>query len=489
MLRILVGIGTLQGLAVLVNFARTKITALLVGPEGVGIISVIDQLIQFVAHTCALSLPFAAVKFLSKAHSEGGEAFREGYVLFFKALLVLSSIGTVVAVSLALLRIDLFPKELTSYSTLLVVGFLGIPGTVLAGFFPNVLAAGQQPTGSARLTLYVGMTVASASTVGLAMGGLLGLYAGSAAAVTIVAVATVGYLRQILGLAVTRSSAALRVGFHRLGNVVSFSILFYVSALTSTGALLVARYVVLENFGEAEAGFLQAGMAIALLMNVVLNPLNGLFLTPQVNRASSKEEKFQTAVEFQKQLAMILMILALPMVLFPHIILWVAFSSKFLVVAPYVFLFVLWQAFVNLGGVYQALLIGLDDMVSYTALTCLGNLLAAGAVVLLAPRYGVVGAAIGLAVASALVSVGTFVRLRLRHGFGLPGTLVSLMSYSLLVMFAFGVVFRHAGDWNLTTVFSKIGVALLAVMGLLLFLNRKDKLALSAISHKMWPGT
>lgn len=489
MLRILVGIGALQILAVLVNFARTKVTALLVGPEGVGIISVIDQTVQFVAHTCALSLPFATVKFLSKAHSEGADAFREGYGVFFTLLLSSSVVGATAVAGMAFFRIDLFPTELIPYKTVLIVSCLGIPGTVLAGFFPNVLAAAQQSTGSARLTVIVGMAVALASTVGLAVGGVIGLYVGSVVAVTLAALAVIGHLRKVLGLSIGRSSSTLFERFRRLGNVMSFSALFYAGALTSTGSFLVARYVVLKDFGEAEAGFLQAGMAVALLMNVVLNPLNGLLLTPQVNRTSPKGDKFQTAVEFQKQLVMILTILALPMVLFPHLILLVAFSSQFLIVAEYVFLFVLWQAFANVAGVYQALLIGLDDMVAYTILTCLGNILAACAVVALVPYYGVVGAAMGFAGASALVSIGTFVRLRLSHGFTLPGHLVSLMAYSLLAMLAAGSLFRHAGEWDYTTVLSKIGVAVLAAMGLLLFLTRKEKLALSSFPQKVWSGT
>lgn len=489
MIQILAGIGALQVLSVLVNFARTKITALLVGPEGVGVISVIDQTIQFVAHTCALSLPFATVKFLSKAHSEGEEAFRNGYAVFFKALLLLSSVGALAASSLALFQQNLFPKELLPYSLLLVIGFLGIPGTVLAGFFPNVIAAAQRSTGSARLTLFISMAVASASTIGLAMDGLTGWYLWNTLAITLIAILVIRYLRTVFALSITVSWSALSEEFGRLGKVASFSALFYVGALTSIGALWVARYVVFKHFGEAGAGFLQAGMAIALLMNVILNPLNGLFLTPQVNRTAPKEEKFLIVLEFQKQLAMILTVLALPMILFPHLILRVAFSSQFLAVAPYVFLFVLWQAFANFAGVYQALLIGLDDMVAYTILTCLGNILAACAMLVLVPHYGVLGAAIGFTATSAFLSCAAFVRLRLSHGFALPGSHTSLIGYSLLVMIAVGGLFRNAGDWDSITVLAKIGAMLLTALGLLLFLSQREKLALSAFSQKMRSGS
>jgi len=47
------------------------------------------------------------------------------------------------------------------------------------------------------------------------------------------------------------------------------------------------------------------------------------------------------------------------------------------------FLFMLWQSFTMFAGIYQALLIGLDDMVSYTVLSCSGSILAACSAVVL----------------------------------------------------------------------------------------------------------
>lgn len=489
MFGILLGIGGLQVLAVLVNIARTKILALWVGPEGVGIISSIDQTIQFVTHACTLSLPFAAVKFLSKAHSEGGDAFRDGYVVFLKVLVLLSTAGALVATSLVLFHIDLFPVQILPYKTLLVLGLLGIPATALAGLFPNVLAAAQHSTGSARLIVFTGIAMAVASTVGLLVGGITGLYVASVCTITVLAAVVVEYLRRELGLSIAECRVGIAAGFRRMGNVVSFSFLFYLGAITSTGALLVTRYSVLEHLGEAEAGFLQAGMAVALLMSAVLSPLNGLFFTPRVNRAGPKEEKFQVAVEFQKQMAMILTILSIPVILFPHVLLALAFSPKFLVAAQYMFVFMLWQSFTMFAGIYQALLIGLDDMVSYTALSCMGSILAACSAVVLVPQYGVIGAASGFVVASALVSLGTFVRLKLSHGFALPANLVFLMGYSLLVTLVLGSIFRHYDAWHYTTLLSKAAVALAALIGLFLFLNRKERLALVSFSQKVRLGT
>jgi O-antigen/teichoic acid export membrane protein len=222
---------------------------------------------------------------------------------------------------------------------------------------------------------------------------------------------------------------------------------------------------------------------------MVMMPLNELFFTPRINRVGSKEEKFQVAVEFQKHLAMILTICSLPALLFPQLVLDLAFSTKFLGAAQYMFVFMLWQSFAILAGVYQTLLIGLDDMISYTAITCLGNILGACSAVVLVPHYRALGAGVGFLVASALVSLGTFVRLKLSHGFALPGNLVFLMGYSLLVTLVLGDIFRYYDAWHYTTLLSKVAVAFVAVIGLFLFLSKKDKLALVSFSHKVRSGS
>ena len=231
MFGILLGIGGLQMLAMLVNIGRTKILALWVGPEGIGVISSIDQTIQFVTHVCTLSLPFAAVKFLSKAHSEGGDAFRDGYAVFLKVLLLLSTTGALAATGVVLFRIDLFPAKIVPYQTLLVVGLLGIPATALAGLFPNVLAAAQHATGSARLIVLTGIAMAIASICGLFVGGITGFYVASVATITVLALVVVEYLRRVLGLSMAQCRVSIVAGFRRMGNVVSFSALFYTGAV------------------------------------------------------------------------------------------------------------------------------------------------------------------------------------------------------------------------------------------------------------------
>ncbi len=71
MLKAILSIGMIQAVAIVIQFVRSKVVAVTLGPAGVGVISTIDQTVQFVAFAAAFSIPLASVKFLSKAHSEG----------------------------------------------------------------------------------------------------------------------------------------------------------------------------------------------------------------------------------------------------------------------------------------------------------------------------------------------------------------------------------------------------------------------------------
>ena len=64
MLKAIAHVGTLQIIGAVVFVVRVKTTAVLLGPAGVGVVSVVDQFVQLVLQLAAVSLPFAAVKFL-----------------------------------------------------------------------------------------------------------------------------------------------------------------------------------------------------------------------------------------------------------------------------------------------------------------------------------------------------------------------------------------------------------------------------------------
>src|SRR5882724_4142158 len=200
MFRIFLTIGSLQVLAIVLNFVKSKTIAVMLGPEGVGVISVIDQVVQSTSYFCALSLPYASIKFLSRSHSESEEAFKRSYSSFLKGLLILSALGTIIAAGLVLFSRGLLGPEVTKYKSLLVLALLGIPAAVLGGYFTNVFAAAQRFRTSSMLTIATNAAMLIGVAIGIVFGKILGLYIGIVTAGTVVTLGTFIYLRRKLDL-------------------------------------------------------------------------------------------------------------------------------------------------------------------------------------------------------------------------------------------------------------------------------------------------
>jgi O-antigen/teichoic acid export membrane protein len=484
MLKIIGTIGFIQALAILVNLIRTKTVAVLLGPQGVGIVSTIDQVVQTAAHLSALSIPFAAIKFLSRSHSESHEAFQRCYASFLKALLLLAGAGTVITFGVVLFRADLLDSELMRYRQFLLLALLGIPAMVLLGFMTNVLAAAQRYKASALMAVVIAATMAAATCLGVWLGGIWGLYVGLVLGGVFLILGTLIYLRKALHLPFQDRTTSIVAELKHRPDIIPFAVMLYLATATYSLSFLVARYFVLKNSGETQAGLFQAVLAIGLSLAAVLNPANGLFLTPIMNRNIPKEEKMRAATEFQKKLIVLLNAAAMPIVLFPHLVLTILFSAKFAVAGEFVFLFVFWQWILQVAGVNQALLIGFDDLKPYTAITCLGYGCSLVSSWLLIPSYGIRGAAIGFIVSSSVIWLLTWIRLSAKHRQSLPASLVGLMGYSLAAILGAGWLTQHRSDWTIGGIALKFGIYLVFMAGLLGFFSREERTSLYGLAGK-----
>lgn len=475
MFKIILTIGAIQALAIVVGFIRTKLVAVLAGPQGVGIISTIDQVVQAASYFSALSLPFASVRYLSKAHSNGFESFKQTYSNFLKALLILSLTGTTVAAGLVFLRPQLLGPEIEKYNVLLGIALLSLPTMILSGFFMQTLAAAQKPRLSSVLTLITGATLSAASVGGIALGGITGLYVGTGVVGIVLTVATLIYLRKALDLPLYKRGASFYDELKRSPDIIPFAFMAYLGALASSLSLLAARYVTLTNYGEESAGFLQAAIALSLALGMTLNPANGLYLTPIMNRNIAKEDKIKAAVEFEKRLAIIMAIVAMPIVLFPDVMVNILFSSQFVVVAQYVFLFIAAQCILQISGVHQALLIGFDDLKAYSLFTCVGHVSLGLLAWFLIPSLGIFGAGIAFLAAYSCLFGTTLLRLRLKHNFLMPIPLTLLMLYGLAAMLLAGAVSTKYEAWSGIVIGAKIGIYLLFTVSLLFYLSKRER--------------
>ncbi|MBZ0302423.1 MAG: oligosaccharide flippase family protein [Anaerolineae bacterium] len=474
MLKILAGIGLIQVLAIVVGIVRSKVMAVLLGPEGIGVVSLIDNTVLLVLRICAFSLPFAAIKFLSRSYSKDHETFNNTYASILKALLLLTAVGTALGLAIAIWFPDQFGSELHDYRQLLFPALLAIPAAALHGFISQTLAAAQKPRLAGLFVVSIAIFLTISSAVGIFVGGTWGFYWANFAMTTAIAIGGLYFLRQRFNLRTFRGRHSILQEIRTNPDIVTFSLILYAAGFTQPIALFMVRYTTLSLYGEAEAGYLQAAILLAAALNTILNPMNGLYLTPIVNQDISKQEKIEATVRFQSRYVLIVFVLAMPMVLFAKWLVILQYSPQFLEVAQILFLFVITQCLTQFAGVYQALIIGLDDLKIYAVALALGQFSLGLIAIALTPILGLTGVAAAFLISNTSILLLTWAQLAFRHGLKLPRRLLLSMVYGLVALYVVGGISNSLEADNLVVIAGKVVLYGLFALSLMFFLNSDD---------------
>jgi O-antigen/teichoic acid export membrane protein len=305
-----------------------------------------------------------------------------------------------------------------------------------------------------------------------------GFYVGNLLAGFLIVGITLVYFKQNLHLPIFGMGNSIRQELRANPDIVSFSLLLYASAFLHPLAYFVARYTILQNYGEVEAGLLQSALAIASVLNLVLNPANGLYLTPILNRDIPKAEKLQAALNFQEKLAIATVAIAMPMILFSQWLVIILFSSAFIKVGNVLFIFIIAQYVIQLAGVNQALIIGLSDLKIYGFTIATGHLVFGMASLLLAPRYGISGIGASLLISSLSIFCFTLTQLCWRHGLKLSTRLIGIIVYGLVALFIVGTYFSNIDPWSPLTIAIKLVCIATFLTSLFFCLGQNDQLEL-----------
>jgi len=469
MSRVLVSIGAIQLLIMFVALVRAKVLSVLLGPSGFGVVSTIDQTIQTAMQLAHLSLPFTALKFMSRRHSDGHDAFERTYASFFRALLGLALLAVIVLEVLLWWRPRIFGAELIAYRRYFAIAFLGIPSLMLNVLLINALAASQRGAAGALTNLVIGAVAATAAIAGVTLGGFSGLYVASVASGLAATAGVVWYLRRSQQISIAAPGARLRDELRESPEIVSYSLYVYIAVGAYLVAVLVTRFFVFDSLGSAAAGWLQALLSIALTVGAVMTPMSGLYLVPLLNRQMPVAAKLGVANDFAAKIAFIFAFGGVAVSLFPDLALTILFSHHFAAAAGVLFLFVVWQCLHHLVNVYLQLLIGLDDVRFYALLNCVAYASAALVFRPLIHTYGLGGAAIALSVASVINAVGTASRLAVRFQSRIGAVVLVRGVASVAAIMGAGALFN--GSPELSTSGISLRVAYLVAVSLLLWMT------------------
>lgn len=473
MFRAIAFIGILQVLTIIVQVVRAKAISVVLGPSGLGIIGLIDQLIVLIAMVCALSLPTVVVRVMSRVH--GKPEFARQYASFLNAILAVSIIGSLAVGLVLVFQSSALGEIPAQYATEFTIALIGVPLTALGFFLPNVLAASMRPISAAVLSFSIAAVTALAAGAGLLTASILDIYIWQATATGALIVGTLVYFSVKLHLPFRDPSAGLVREIRERPDIVPTSIAIYASLVGSSFSLLAVRYVTVHSLGAEAGGLLQAILSMVLAVNAVLVSMAARYLGPILNRPGTPtSEKFETFDLFRRRQLMILIAGSIPMILFAKPALIILFSSKFVAAAEWLPAFLVWQLLVIQTNVQLQLLFALDELWIVTIKSIVGVVVSTILCALLIPLYGITGGAVAMLAGSGLMLAIGAVRLR-RHGYMMAPSSLVLGGYAVAALMI-APYLALGGAWD--SIPLKIVACLALIGGLWPFLSSEEKAAI-----------
>lgn len=468
----ILSIGLLQAVNLAALAGRAKLIATMFGPEGIGVVGIVDQIVIAVLSLFVFSLTASSTLFLSRSFALGAEDFQRTHRAFLIALVLSSLVGT--TITLTLFGAGWVGETLLRYRALAMVAVLAVPALAMGTFGASTLAAARQSRRSVLVPVSTACGMFCAAVVGLPLGGLQGLYWASVAVSLVVAALVLRHVRRALGLLrsfwIDPRSALAR---HPSLLFVCSSNLLLSVALPVTW--LIARTAVLQGFGEARAGLLHALIALAVGFGMLLRPVSPQLLLPLVSGSQTNEQKFRDTYGVQRRLVVGLGLLALPIVLFSRWLLIVLYSRAFADVAPYLHLFLVAETLLLLGGTLKALLLGLGDTRTWAASYAIGFTCFGALAWTLGRHYEIPGIAAAVLVGNTLLLLVPLARLCLAHGFRPPGRLYAITLVVLLMIPTAGLLTTRYDDGSALALLVKLAAGAVIAAGLLVALEREDR--------------
>lgn len=355
----MIAVGLIQFVILVFALLRAKGLAVMLGPEGVGIIGTMDQLVITLTQVAAFGIPFAAMKFLSAAHSTSEELFRDCFTAFARVMLGLSALVTLLGIAVALFAPGLL-SGFAEYRDVVLVAMLSVPPTMMTILLAHTLASAQMPRGAALYNLAFAASMALAGLAGAWAAGITGFYIGAGAAGGLTILVVMVWMSRRLGLSALRPGVSIRHELTRRPNVIRTALSASLVLVSFSVTMLIVRYAVIGALGEAPSGLLQAALSLALSLGSILATMNGLYLSPSLNRTDPEDAKFRKATRFASRVALLLVASAVPGAVLPALGLTILFTAEFVPAAMALILCLIWQCTFQLRSVYLQLLVGVD---------------------------------------------------------------------------------------------------------------------------------
>ena len=459
LLRSLLLLGGANAATVIISILRQKCLALLVGPEGVGLLGLYNNILASGTTLTSIGMGSSGVHMVSKSVDDKTARDTACTVLVFSLL----AHGVVASLCVWLLSEELaglFLDDRGQSAELKLIAF-----SIFISSFTLSLTAIMQ--GLRRVGEFALVTVGS-SFFGSVIGVLIVLYAGQTGLIWFILSQTISAMLVAIYFSRDRlysfwSLVSIRNIFEIWKRLAQRGVVFMLSGLVTTGSLLYLRSTILHSFELSSVGLFTASYGLALLgFSFLTNAMSADFY-PRLSKLNEKSIETSWLINKQTELSLALGgPICFVILSFPHFLLSALFSAQFALSADMLMFFTIGN-FVRLISwpLGIALLSGSTPR-AFFYLELIWSFTFISVTVWLIPQEGLVGVAYAhcLACLVHLLAMFVVIRIKIKFQFSIHCWLVMAMNVVL-------IIYVTADSLGLSKDSLMIGIFSIAISGLI----------------------
>ena len=452
--------GGIQGLNILVGLVRNKLVALLLGPQGMGLVALFNSSVKLLNDSTNLGLPMSAVRKIADAYENGQEADTARMVRLVRSWCLLTAlVGTLLCCCLSTM-LDAWTFSWGNHVWHFVflsplVGLMAVTGGEMA-----VLKGIRQLGQLARISVYNVLAATALSVPIYWYFGEKGIVPSLVLVGAMQMVLTVWFSCRHFRYRVSLSLAFLSQGI----DIVKLGLAFVLAGVVGSGADFLIRSWLNYHASVAMVGLFNAGYMLAVTYaGMVFTALESDYF-PRLSAISAQRVELCRLVNSQTEVSLIMITpLLVALIVGIPILLPLLFSSKFLPVAGMIQVSALSMFCKALYLPVEYIPLAKGDSRSYFFLELINDVCMVTAVLVGFNFFGLKGAGYGLLTSAAVEMVVSYLYVRYKYGFILSAALLrTIACFAPWLLAAFLLTFLQVG-WG----YWLIGMALVVITSVL----------------------
>lgn len=471
--------GGVQGLNILIGIVRNKLVAMILGPNGMGLISLFNSTIKLVSDSTSFGISMSAVRNISEDFDRQNIEKLEADVALVRSWSFLTALlGMFVCIA--------FSPLLSSFT-------FSWHGHTLHFIFLSPIVAMTAITGGElavlkgvrRLKALAGISVYSVIGALLVSVPLYYIYKERAIVPSLVIMAfiqmalTIAVSYKIFPLRLSLSRSVLRQGY----SMIRLGIAFVFAGILGSGADFVIRSYISNVAGIDTVGLFNAGYMLTMTyVGTVFSAMETDFF-PRLSGVSSLGFTFNRTVS--NQIEVMLLLVSPLLVVFTFtlpILLPLLYTGKFLPALGMIQIIVLAMYFRALKLPVEYIPLAKGDSLSYLFLEAFYDIVLVVLVIILFRKFGLTGAGVAVTLAGIIDFIVVFIYARLRYAYK---PTAGIVKYTLIQL-PIGLL-AYASTWIADPrLYWSIG-ALLAILSMTVSLSilRKKTRLWAALMRKL----